>query len=142
MQEWLEFLDSAGEDGVVLFSMGSYATGIDEDVAALFAGAFAQIPQKVIWKLNGKPSATLTPNVKVVDWIPQNDLLGKLGIVILPKSKRDSRNNCEKSNFDPHEINVACYLHHLSRREEDLVEFSNRHENVPSPLVRYSEHLN
>ena len=52
--------------------------GIDEDVAALFAGAFAQIPQKVIWKLNGKPSATLTPNVKVVDWIPQNDLLGKL----------------------------------------------------------------
>ena len=62
---------------MVLFSMGSYATGIDEDVAALFAGAFAQIPQKVIWKLNGKPSATLTPNVKVVDWIPQNDLLGK-----------------------------------------------------------------
>ena len=58
--------------------MGSYATGIDEDVAVLFAGAFAKLPQKVIWKLNGKPSATLTPNVKVVDWIPQNDLLGKL----------------------------------------------------------------
>ncbi|XP_072024393.1 UDP-glucuronosyltransferase 2B31-like [Amphiura filiformis] len=75
-KEWIEFLESAGEDGVVLFSMGSYATGIDEDVAGLFAGAFAQLPQKVIWKLNGKPSATLTPNVKVVDWIPQNDLLG------------------------------------------------------------------
>ncbi|XP_072024405.1 UDP-glucuronosyltransferase 2C1-like isoform X3 [Amphiura filiformis] len=74
--EWIDFLESAGEDGVVLFSMGSYATGIDEDVAGLFAGAFAQLPQKVIWKLNGKPSATLTPNVKVVDWIPQNDLLG------------------------------------------------------------------
>ncbi|XP_072022368.1 UDP-glucuronosyltransferase 2A3-like [Amphiura filiformis] len=74
--EWIEFLESAGEDGVVLFSMGSYATGIDEGVAGLFAGAFAQLPQKVIWKLNGKPSATLTPNVKVVDWIPQNDLLG------------------------------------------------------------------
>ncbi|XP_072024753.1 UDP-glucuronosyltransferase 2B31-like isoform X3 [Amphiura filiformis] len=74
--EWIEFLESAGEDGVVLFSMGSYANGIDEDVASLFAGAFAQLPQKVIWKLNGKPSATLTPNVKVVDWIPQNDLLG------------------------------------------------------------------
>ncbi len=80
-QEWTEFLDSAGEDGVVLFSMGSYATGIDEDVASLFAGAFAQIPQKVIWKLNGKPSAALTPNVKVVDWIPQNDLLGKFHVV-------------------------------------------------------------
>ena len=57
--------------------MGSYATGIDENVAAMFAGAFAQLPQKVIWKLNGKPSATVPPNVKVVEWIPQNDLLGK-----------------------------------------------------------------
>ncbi|XP_072034359.1 UDP-glucuronosyltransferase 2B31-like isoform X1 [Amphiura filiformis] len=74
--EWIEFLESAGEDGVVLFSMGTYANGIDEDVAGLFAGAFAQLPQKVIWKLNGKPAATLTPNVKVADWIPQNDLLG------------------------------------------------------------------
>ncbi|XP_072014710.1 UDP-glucuronosyltransferase 2B33-like isoform X2 [Amphiura filiformis] len=73
--DWEDFLQSAGDDGVVLFSMGSYATGIDEDIAALFAGAFAQLPQKVIWKLNGKPSSTLTANVKVVDWIPQNDLL-------------------------------------------------------------------
>ena len=62
--------------------MGSYATGIDATVAALFATAFANLPQKVIWKLNGKPSADLTPNVKVVDWIPQNDLLGKLYIII------------------------------------------------------------
>ncbi|XP_072014711.1 UDP-glucuronosyltransferase 2C1-like isoform X3 [Amphiura filiformis] len=74
-RDWEDFLQSAGDDGVVLFSMGSYATGIDEDIAALFAGAFAQLPQKVIWKLNGKPSSTLTANVKVVDWIPQNDLL-------------------------------------------------------------------
>ncbi|XP_072046167.1 UDP-glucuronosyltransferase 2A3-like [Amphiura filiformis] len=74
--EWIEFLESAGEDGVVLFSMGSNANGIDEDISGLFAGAFAQLSQKVIWKLNGKPSATVTPNVKVVDWIPQNDLLG------------------------------------------------------------------
>ncbi len=78
LQEWEEFLQSAGEDGVVLFSMGSYATGIDEEIAGLFSGAFAQLPQKVIWKLNGKPSSKVSPNVKVVDWIPQNDLLGKL----------------------------------------------------------------
>ena len=79
LQEWEEFLQGAGEDGVVLFSMGSYmdATGIDEQIAGLFAGAFAQLSQKVIWKLNGKPSSKLSPNVKLVDWIPQNDLLGK-----------------------------------------------------------------
>ena len=51
----------------------------------LFATAFANLPQKVIWKLNGKPSADLTPNVKVVDWILQNDLLGKLYIKIIIK---------------------------------------------------------
>ena len=56
--------------------MGSYTTGVDESVAAIFAGAFAQLPQKVIWKLNGKHALSVTPNVKVVDWIPQNDLLG------------------------------------------------------------------
>lgn len=76
-QSWEEFLQSAGDDGVVLFSMGSYATGIDENIAAIFAGAFAQIPQKVIWKLNGMPSTSLSPNVKVVSWVPQNDLLSK-----------------------------------------------------------------
>ena len=75
-QEWKEYLQSAGDDGVVIFSMGSYAAGIDENIASMFAGAFAQIPQKVIWKLNGKPSTSLPSNVKVVDWIPQNDLLG------------------------------------------------------------------
>ena len=58
--------------------MGTYASGIKEDIAAMFAGAFAQLPQKVIWKLNGAPPvAKLTPNIKVVDWVPQNDLLGK-----------------------------------------------------------------
>ena len=66
--------------------MGSYATGIDADVAAMFAGAFAQLPQKVIWKLNGKPSATVSPNVKVVEWIPQNDLLGKNNFMMYYRS--------------------------------------------------------
>ncbi|XP_072045057.1 UDP-glucuronosyltransferase 2A1-like [Amphiura filiformis] len=70
-----EFVHSSGEHGVVLFSMGSYAKGVNADIAAMFAGAFAQIPEKVIWKLNGQPSATLSDNIKVMDWVPQNDLL-------------------------------------------------------------------
>ena len=76
-QNWEKILASAGENGVVLFSMGSYAKGIDERVANVFAGAFAQLSQTVIWKLSGDLPANLTPNVKVVDWLPQNDLLGK-----------------------------------------------------------------
>ena len=58
--------------------MGSYATGVNANVTSMFARAFAKLPQKIIWKLNGKPSADVPPNVKVAEWIPQNDLLGKI----------------------------------------------------------------
>ena len=78
IQEWLEFVDSAGPEGVILFSMGGYASGMDGDVRTMFAESFAQLPQRVIWKLNGEPPANVSRNVKLANWIPQNDLLGKI----------------------------------------------------------------
>lgn len=42
--------------------------------------AFAHLPQGVIWKYDRSrwpKDIKLSANVKMVDWLPQNDLLGK-----------------------------------------------------------------
>lgn len=35
------------------------------------------LPQ-VLWRYKGKKPATLAANTRLYDWIPQNDLLGKI----------------------------------------------------------------
>ena len=42
-----EFVQSSGEHGVVVFSLGSMVKNLTEDKANLIASALAQIPQKV-----------------------------------------------------------------------------------------------
>ncbi|KAM6150518.1 LOW QUALITY PROTEIN: UDP-glucuronosyltransferase 2A1-like [Erethizon dorsatum] len=75
-REMEEFVQSSGEDGVVVFSLGSMVKNLTEEKANLIASALAQIPQKVLWRYKGKEPATLGPNTWLFDWIPQNDLLG------------------------------------------------------------------
>ena len=43
----------------------------------IFAEAFAQLSQKVLWKSAGQPPNALPANVKMLEWLPQNDILGK-----------------------------------------------------------------
>ncbi|XP_006729382.1 UDP-glucuronosyltransferase 2A2 isoform X2 [Leptonychotes weddellii] len=75
-KEMEEFVQSSGEDGIVVFSLGSMVKNLKDEKANLIASAFAQIPQKVLWKYKGKKPATLGANTRLYDWIPQNDLLG------------------------------------------------------------------
>uniref|UniRef100_U3KM06 UDP-glucuronosyltransferase n=1 Tax=Oryctolagus cuniculus TaxID=9986 RepID=U3KM06_RABIT len=75
-KEMEEFVQSSGEDGIVVFSLGSVIDNLPEEKADLIASALAQIPQKVLWKFKGKKPATLGANTRIYDWIPQNDLLG------------------------------------------------------------------
>ena len=46
-QEMEEFVQSSGENGIVVFSLGSMVSNMSEDRAEVIASAFAQIPQKV-----------------------------------------------------------------------------------------------
>ncbi|XP_035932003.2 UDP-glucuronosyltransferase 2A2-like isoform X1 [Halichoerus grypus] len=75
-KEMEEFVQSSGEDGIVVFSLGSMVKNLKDERANLIASAFAQIPQKVLWRYKGKKPATLGANTRLYDWIPQNDLLG------------------------------------------------------------------
>ncbi|XP_074525908.1 UDP-glucuronosyltransferase 2A1-like [Halichoeres trimaculatus] len=71
-----EFVQSSGDDGIVVFTLGSFIRNITEEKGNMIASALAQIPQKVLWRYSGAKPATLGANTRLYDWIPQNDLLG------------------------------------------------------------------
>ncbi|XP_032254015.1 UDP-glucuronosyltransferase 2B31-like isoform X5 [Phoca vitulina] len=75
-KEMEEFVQSSGENGIVVFSLGSMVNNMPEERANVIASALAQIPQKVLWRFDGKKPDTLGPNTRLYKWIPQNDLLG------------------------------------------------------------------
>ncbi|KAM5158675.1 UDP-glucuronosyltransferase 2B17-like isoform 2-T2 [Callospermophilus lateralis] len=75
-KEMEEFVQSSGENGIVVFSLGSMVSNMPDEKANIIAFALAQIPQKVIWRYQGKKPDKLGPNTRIYNWIPQNDLLG------------------------------------------------------------------
>ncbi|XP_036897836.1 UDP-glucuronosyltransferase 2B31-like [Sturnira hondurensis] len=75
-KEMEQFVQSSGEDGIVVFSLGSMVSNLTEEKANMIASALAQVPQKVIWRYEGKKPDMLGPNTRLYKWIPQNDLLG------------------------------------------------------------------
>ncbi|KAL6041691.1 hypothetical protein STEG23_009883 [Scotinomys teguina] len=70
-----DFVQSSGEHGIVVFSLGSMVGTLTEERANVIAAGLAQIPQKVLWRYEGKKPSTLGPNTQLYKWIPQNDLL-------------------------------------------------------------------
>ncbi|XP_060895371.1 UDP-glucuronosyltransferase 2C1-like [Labrus mixtus] len=71
-----EFVQSSGEHGVIIMSLGTFVSELPDDMTDELASAFAKVPQKVIWRHKGRKPATLGNNTLLVDWMPQNDLLG------------------------------------------------------------------
>ncbi|XP_065769989.1 UDP-glucuronosyltransferase 2B4-like isoform X4 [Muntiacus reevesi] len=75
-KEMEEFVQSSGENGIVVFTLGSLISNITEEKVNVIASTLAQIPQKILWRYDGKKPDTLGPNTRLYKWIPQNDLLG------------------------------------------------------------------
>ncbi|KAG7221307.1 hypothetical protein INR49_017374 [Caranx melampygus] len=72
-----EFVQSSGDAGIVVFTLGSFISNITTEKGNMIASALAQLPQKVLWRYRGEKPQTLGANTRLYDWIPQNDLLGK-----------------------------------------------------------------
>ncbi|XP_030865761.3 UDP-glucuronosyltransferase 2B10-like isoform X2 [Gorilla gorilla gorilla] len=70
-----EFVQSSGEYGVVVFSLGSMVSNMTAERANVIATALAKIPQKVLWRFDGNKPDALGLNTRLYKWIPQNDLL-------------------------------------------------------------------
>nr|XP_028560966.1 UDP-glucuronosyltransferase 2A2-like isoform X1 [Podarcis muralis] len=75
-EEMEKFVQSSGEHGIVVFSLGSMIKNVTEEKGNMIALALSQLPQKVLWRYKGKRPDTLGANTRLYDWIPQNDLLG------------------------------------------------------------------
>ncbi|XP_046714736.1 UDP-glucuronosyltransferase 2C1-like isoform X1 [Silurus meridionalis] len=71
-----KFVQSSGEHGVIIMSLGTLFGELIGDITDEIAAAFAQLPQKVIWRHTGPRPSTLGNNTLLVNWMPQNDLLG------------------------------------------------------------------
>jgi len=71
------FVSGSSDAGFIFVSFGSFIQEktIEKRFIASFVEAFSRIPQRVVWKFKEKITG-LPPNVKQVDWAPQQDLLG------------------------------------------------------------------
>ncbi|XP_052368484.1 2-hydroxyacylsphingosine 1-beta-galactosyltransferase-like, partial [Oncorhynchus keta] len=61
---------------MALVSFGAGVKYLSEDITHKLAGALGRLPQRVVWRFSGVPPSNLGNNTKLVDWMPQNDLLG------------------------------------------------------------------
>uniref|UniRef100_A0A8B9JJ55 UDP-glucuronosyltransferase n=1 Tax=Astyanax mexicanus TaxID=7994 RepID=A0A8B9JJ55_ASTMX len=75
-EEVEEFVEGSGEHGIVVFTLGSLVQSMPAEKASVFFQAFSQIPQRVLWRYTGELPDHVPENVKLMKWLPQNDLLG------------------------------------------------------------------
>uniref|UniRef100_A0A4W6CIK9 UDP-glucuronosyltransferase n=1 Tax=Lates calcarifer TaxID=8187 RepID=A0A4W6CIK9_LATCA len=71
----VEFVNGSGDDGFIVFTMGSMVSNMPEEKAKQFFDAFRQIPQRVVWRYTGITPGDVPENVRLMKWLPQNDLL-------------------------------------------------------------------
>lgn len=71
-----DFVQSSGEHGLIVMTLGTLLSDLGPEISEIFASAFANLPQKVVWRHVGERPVTLGNNTKLVEWLPQNDILG------------------------------------------------------------------
>ncbi|KAM9785562.1 UDP-glucuronosyltransferase 2C1-like [Neosynchiropus ocellatus] len=71
-----QFMQSSGEHGVIIMTLGTLLGDLGSEYSEIFASAFANLPHKVIWRHIGERPASLGNNTRLVQWMPQNDILG------------------------------------------------------------------
>jgi glucuronosyltransferase len=65
-------------EGVIYISLGSNVRSdlLPEEKRCVFIEAFSALPQKILWKWESARLPGQPANVKIGDWLPQQDILG------------------------------------------------------------------
>ncbi|NWS46880.1 UD11 glucuronosyltransferase, partial [Probosciger aterrimus] len=74
-KEFEAIVNASGEHGIVVFSLGSMVSEIPMKKAKEIADALGTVPQTVLWRYTGKLPPDMPKNIKLIKWLPQNDLL-------------------------------------------------------------------
>ena len=69
------FVEKAA-DGVIIVTFGTWLDKLPLNILKVFMDAFRGIKQRVVMRYKGSDTLDIPPNVKLVSWMPQNDLLG------------------------------------------------------------------
>lgn len=64
------------DNGLILFSMGSMISDMHHTKSGMIAAALSKLPQRVVWRYSGVVPDNIGKNIKIMDWFPQNDLMG------------------------------------------------------------------
>ncbi|GAA6078373.1 UDP-glucuronosyltransferase, partial [Tachysurus ichikawai] len=70
-----EFVNGSGDHGFIVFTLGTFVSDLPESKTQEFFKAFRQIPQRVLWRYTGVTPKDVPENIKLLKWLPQNDLL-------------------------------------------------------------------
>ena len=73
----LEEFVSGAEDGIIVVSFGSLIKEMPVEMLQRLLKGFEKLPRlRAVMRFAGKPSIKVPSNVKLLGWLPQNDLLG------------------------------------------------------------------
>ena len=93
-----DFVNGAS-DGFILVSFGTLGNLPQKAVDVLARGLGNLAPLRVVWKVGKQatPSVTVAGNIKLVDWMPQNNLLGHPKIKVFVT--HGGRNSIEEASY-------------------------------------------
>src|SRR5688572_23068451 len=78
----LQLFLNQSQDGVILVSFGSFFDYIPLEMARKFCNVFSSLKYQVIWKIKSSGVCDNVANVRIVQWMPQNDLLASEKVVL------------------------------------------------------------
>ncbi|XP_072166549.1 UDP-glucuronosyltransferase 1A1-like [Diadema setosum] len=79
-----EFVEGSKEHGFIVFTLGSMTVSLGNQLMTdTISKVLGELPQRIIWRHIGPKPLYLGNNTRIVDWLPQRDLLAHPSVRLL-----------------------------------------------------------